>query len=515
MSFLRSRILLQGSHALALGFLLLIVVSLIAETFWADDGSFSFAAWSNVFADVDRWGALLTNSLSALAIALASCLPIALFLATFAFRVTSRLRPWLVGLLVFGALLPFYVTNSSWITGMGVMYAESIIALGLVHGVASIPLASVLIGLSLRSVPRELEETAQLAGASLASIVLRVSLRSAPGGLLASAAWITLGILTDYSASDLLRVRTFAEETYTLFALHQDAREPTLVCLPQIVLFSLFLFPFVGRFAERSSGAPARLAPLAFRLGRWQLPATLAALALSLLCAGYPIVYLSGKLEASKSLLHYLEVTGPEILTSIGTAFVTGLLAAIFAPKCAWALVRGRGFLRWLTLSAIVTGLALPAPLVGMALISLFNHPGVLGEVYDSRAILVIAYFVRFFPLAVLAAVPAIAAIPRRIEDAAILDGADDATIWWRVLLPLARRATLGSFLFVSTLALGELPASQLVKPPGYETVGTRYFSLVHYGIEGDAAALCLLSACSAAALTVALLATFRKHLRG
>ncbi len=65
----------------------------------------------------------------------------------------------------------------------------------------------------------------------------------------------------------------------------------------------------------------------------------------------------------------------------------------------------------------------------------------------------------------------------------------------------------------VTVLAIGELPCSLLVTPPGYVTVGVRFFNLVHYGMYPDAAMLCLLSIGSVVLPCAALLLLLKRQL--
>jgi ABC-type Fe3+ transport system permease subunit len=96
--------------------------------------------------------------------------------------------------------------------------------------------------------------------------------------------------------------------------------------------------------------------------------------------------------------------------------------------------------------------------------------------------------------VAVIVLAAAIRAIPAKCEDQARVDGCSTFGVWRHVIVPLSTYSIFLTMLVISALAVGELPCSLLVTPPGYSTLGARFFSLIHYGLVGDAAALSLIS---------------------
>ena len=124
-----------------------------------------------------------------------------------------------------------------------------------------------------------------------------------------------------------------------------------------------------------------------------------------------------------------------------------------------------------------------------------------------------LAYTFRFLPIAVILLIPAVRAIPIECEWAAEVDGCDRFETWRRIVWPLCLPTTLLAMFAVAVLSLGELPCSLLVTPPGYQTVGARFFSLIHYGLYPDAALLCLLSMAAVVLPWAGLLLLLRRRL--
>jgi iron(III) transport system permease protein len=470
---------------------------LLLQTAW-DSGSLDLEPWRNVLGDLDRWGVLLGNTGIVLLTAAVVSLPAALGLAFLLFRTDLPFRGLWIALLVLAAAFPLYIVHAAAVAITGLTGARgSRLTVGLIHGVAHLPLLVLVLGLVLRSVRRDLEESALLEGSSPLRVLVSVTLRQAAGGLAVALVVLCLLVTTDHTVSDLLQVRTFAEEVNTQFALEGRPQEPTLVGLPWVLLLGALLFALRGWFlgsaplqawrAPLSDGAPV------FRLGAWRVPAAglvpIAVLSLVLV----PVTLLLSRLESPLRLLHFAHVFSPEIRTTVWTSFTAGALCAVLGCGLAWCLVRRP---RWRLLLAlyVVALLAFPAPLIGIGLIQLLNRPGLPGMLLDSPLVLILAYTVRFLPVAMILMVPAVRALPLEVETAARLDGASGLRTYWQVVSPLCLRAMGLSLFVVAILSLGELPCSQLLAPPGYTTVSARFFSLVHYGLDEDWAALCLFS---------------------
>jgi len=467
-------------------------VVLVGQLFW---GAVDGQAWTAVSGDLDRWSTLAGHTGSALTAAVGLGMPLALALAILLFRTDLPGRRGLIFVLVLAAALPVHVVSAAVLAVLGAEVLEgSALALGAVHALAHLPLVTLVCGLALSAVDGDLERSAATDGAGPLGVLWRITFRGALGGLVAALLLLVLLTSTDYSVSDVLLVRTFAEEVYTLFALHGRAAEPTLVALPMMALFGVVLRFLRRRFVSAAAGQPGRAAPHVFALGRSRAPVALSLWALVLSFAGLPIGRLWALVGGFPELLASLRMFTPELLTSVATCTAAAALAALLAPSLAWSLARrpmaGRLIALWMVIM-----LSLPAPLLGIGLVELLNRPGPSGALYDSPAVLVLTYLLRFLPVAVLLVYPAARAVPDELLHAARADGCDNGQLQSRLVSPLLRPAAVIAFLVTWLLAMGELPATLLVTPPGYTTAGARFFTLVHYGLAGEAAALSLLSA--------------------
>src|SRR5438270_5540346 len=137
-----------------------------------------------------------------------------------------------------------------------------------VHAMAGLPWVILLVGQGLLWVERELEEDA-LTAAGPWRVLWRVTLPRCRAAIFASGLWVALMIVTEITVSDMMQVRTFAEEVYS--QLVEGNREALVravaVTLPVVVLVAGLVVWSSLRWqrslpALETLTAPPRLMPL-------------------------------------------------------------------------------------------------------------------------------------------------------------------------------------------------------------------------------------------------------------
>jgi iron(III) transport system permease protein len=140
--------------------------------------------------------------------------------------------------------------------------------------------------------------------------------------------------------------------------------------------------------------------------------------------------------------------------------------------------------------------LAVPASLVGVGLIALWNQP--LLPLYGSPAMPVLAGLARFLPIATLIVLAQLRRLDPLLVDAATLLQAGRMQAWREVIVPLLAPGLIAAFGVTFVLTTGELGATLLVVPPGQATVTMRVYSFMHYGAAPSVAGLCLTTVAAA-----------------
>ena len=447
----------------------------------------------------------------------AIALPFGVALAFLLFRTDLWGRRALLGLLAVSVFVPMPLDAAAWIGALGNLGRSQVIGgapilvgwpgAAFVHAMAALPWVVLLAGVGLRSVEPELEESALLDLPGW-RVAWQVTLRRAVGAIAGGALAVAVLTAGDMTVTDLLQVRTYAEVAYTSYAEGKGPGTVAAVALPPLVVLGAAVL-LAARALLRAD--PARLPSPRDRPRTWRLGAGRIAIGVpvAMVVGGtfalpiYGLAWRAGRVGGSAALgigprwsLAGLagtlrdaasEVLGPPDFLLETSALWAGLgasAAVILAWPLAWS-GRRPGVWRWIAASTVALTLATPGPVAGMGLVLAYRN---VPDVYDTPAILVLAYTLRVLPYTLLVLWPAVRGVPDSYLDAATVEGHGPWGRAWNVALPLTRGATIAAWGVAFVLALGELPASHPVEPPGTTTMAKVLWSLLHTGVESHLA---------------------------
>jgi iron(III) transport system permease protein len=134
---------------------------------------------------------------------------------------------------------------------------------------------------------------------------------------------------------------------------------------------------------------------------------------------------------------------------------------------------------------------ALPGIVIALALV--FFAARYAEPLYQTLALLVFAYVVRFFPQALAGTESALVRVSPRVEEASRGLGRGTLATLATVTVPLARSGMLAGAALVFLSAMKELPATLLLRPIGFETLATEIWGLTGVGSYSRAALPALL----------------------
>ncbi len=453
----------------------------------------------------------------------ALALPLGVGLALLLVRTDLPGRRPLLGLLALTLFVPMPLHAAAWVGAFGNLGRSQVIGgapllvgwpgAAAVHALAALPWVILLAGVGLRTVEPSLEESA-LVDLPGWRVAMRITLRRAVGAIIAAALAVAVLTAGDMTVTDILVVRTYAEEAYVQFGLGKGPGTTAAVTLPPLIVLGLVIVAMARTLLDAD---PERLPspsndPRTWKLGGWRWPASaLAATSVGLLVGLplYGLIWRAGRLGGSAvsgvtphwsfwglvgTLKHAAaEVYGPPdfVLPSSGLwAAMGATLAVAVAWPLAWA-ARGTSVWRGVAAAVVALSLATPGPVAGMALVLAYRS---VAEIYDTPVILAFAYALRTFPYAFLVLWPVIRKLPTSYLEAALLDGYDDAGQVAHVALPLTLRASVAAWGVAFVLSLGELPASHPVEPPGCRTLAKYLWGLLHTGVESHLAGVALVT---------------------
>ncbi len=403
-------------------------------------------------------------------------------------------RLWAV-LLVLPLGVPDFVIGFGWISiapGLhGYLAAVMIMTLSLY------PLVYLPVAAAMSNLDAGLHEAARSLGLSPWQAFLRVTLRQVWPAVLGGCLLVTLGLLAEYGAFEIVQYQTFTVQIFTEFKLGFDA---AAACALSLVLVALSIAALAGELALSGRGQGFRAGPGAARvagrvaLGRRRWPALGALGTLVGLALGVPLgslVYWMARGDSSTlPSSSILAAVGHTALYSAAAAAIATLLAI---PVCNLAL-RHRNRLTVLIERLAYLPMALPGLVIALGLVA-FSVRYAL-SLYQSALELIIAYAILFLPLAVVCVRSAMSQASPRLEEVGRSLGSRPTEVFRRITLPLIAPGLGAAFALVFISSATELTATLLLRPTGVDTLATQFWTYTtnfSYGAAAPYAGLMVL----------------------
>ena len=199
------------------------------------------------------------------------------------------------------------------------------------------------------------------------------------------------------------------------------------------------------------------------------------------------VFWLLRGIGAGEPLLLLWSATRNSLLVSGAAALVTAGMAIATAVL----LVRYPTKLNRILEPISFTGYALPGVVVALALV--FFGAQYARPIYQTHWLLIFAYAVLFFPVALGSVRSALMQISPRLEDAARCLGHNPLRVVMRVTLPLMRSGVMMGAALVFLLTMKELPATLILGPLGFKTLATSVWAASSEAFFAQAAAPALM----------------------
>jgi iron(III) transport system permease protein len=409
-------------------------------------------------------------------------------------------RLWRV-LLVLPVAIPDFVVGYAWHSIAPVF--TGLWAATLVMTLGTYPLVYLPVMAALRRADPELDDAARGLGAGRLETWWRVSVPLLRPAIVGGAVLVVLTVLAEYGAFEILRYQTFTTEIFTEFKFDQQAAGVLSVPLVLLGLLVLSIDLFLPRRTVTSGTGRRATMPA----GRWWArgAALAGVVGLLTLAVGVPLGTLGYWMAQSRyTTLPAAATLGSATAASLGYSAAGAAVAVLAALPVAMLTFRRTTRMRSLLERGTFVTQALPGVVIALSLV--FFATTYAYGLYQTSALLVAAYAIMHFPLALVCVKTSVAQAPATLVDTGRSLGVRSVAVFFRVTLPLLAPGLLAGFCLVFLTAITELTATLVLAPIGVSTLATQFWayqSEVAYG----AAAPYALTIVALAAIPGALLA--------
>jgi iron(III) transport system permease protein len=436
----------------------------------------------------DRSAELLrhTVSLSILVVIFAAVLGVATAWCTERSHLPFR-RFWTV-LLVLPVAIPDFVVGYAWHTISPTM--NGLTAATLVMTLGTYPLVYLPVAAALRRADPSMEDTARSLGSGRLRTFFRVTLPLVRTAVLGGCVLVVLTVISEYGAFEIVRYQTFTTEIFTEFKF--DPAAAAALSIPLVMLGLLVLLSDAVIPRRSAVSTMTRQRRLTTRWNGSTIAMMLGMVALVGLGVGVPIGTLIYWMEKSQHTTLPAAATLASATWNTVIYSASGALVAVVAalPVAMMSFRRVTASRAALERSTYITQ-AVPGVVIALSLV--FFATQYAFDLYQSSILLVAAYAIMHFPLALVCVKTSVAQAPARLVDVGRSLGRRPVSVFFRVTLPLLAPGLLAGFCLVFLTAVTELTATLVLAPIGVQTLATQFWAFQSEVAYGAAAPYALM----------------------
>ncbi|MDV2887107.1 iron ABC transporter permease [Alkalihalophilus pseudofirmus] len=462
-----------------------------------------YVVWRSLFAGTDRWMRLLDtripqliwNTMSLTFMVTLFAVSIGVLLAWIVNRTSLPGRKMWQWLLALPLVIPPYVgavayiivfgprgwlwrewRENEWLLNVFGEYPINVYSfwgIFIVLTLFTYPYVFLIASASLRKMNRNYEEVARSQGMTTSQIFWKVNIPFLRPAIGAGAILIALYVLSDFGAIAMMRYTTFTAAIYYQMGSYDNVSATVLSVV--LILLTLIILWIESRTKKKQSyyqTSNTFKEPDILSLGKWKWPALIFVSAIFFISVILPVIVLvywsilgleAGALDSRfwGYAWNSVKVSGMAALICMILALPVVYLRSRY-PSKASAIIEKMSY----------AGYALPGVIVALGIIFIFNQ--YIPMLYNTFYLVAIAFVIRFLPQAMQSTDASLSLISPRIDEAARSLGQPPWKVMIKVIIPSILPGILagGALVFVSSIK--ELPATLLLRPPGFDTLAVR-----------------------------------------
>ncbi len=393
-------------------------------------------------------------------------------------------RLWWV-LSVLPLAVPSYVAGLAWFdfTSLRGFFGSWFILV-----LATAPYVTLPTAAAFRRADRSVEDVARTLGAGPIRSFTSMTLPQVAPAAAAGALLIALYTVAEYGVVAIMRFPTMTTAVQSAFG---GSFNRQLAIVLSVMLAAMALVVVVGERLLRRPVLVTRVGSDTNALRRPSRPVQI------LVCGGLFLVFTLAVLLPVSALLVRLSRSIADnsvewerllqaALVTTGLGVAGAVVATLAALPVGILAARRPGRVSSALETITYLGHGLPGIVIGLAMVymSLQFVPGI----YQTLALLVIAYGIMFVPKAMGSVRSAVGQVPESLEDAARSLGRKPIQVWWEVTSRIAWPGIAAGALLVAVTVMKELPATLMMRPIGTDTLATRLWQLTDIHAYGSAA---------------------------
>jgi iron(III) transport system permease protein len=431
---------------------------------------------------------LIYNSLSLTLVVCITAMTIGTAQAWLSFRSDLAFRRFFQVVAILPLAMPSYVLAYAWLSvASGI---NGFIGSWLVLSISTSPYVFLAVSAAFNRHSGAGEEVARTLGRSQFSVARTITWPAIRSSVFGSGLLVALYTLSDFGAVSLMRFDTFTRAIYNAYRASFDRNSAAALALVLVVLTLLLI-----RIESRSSSLKATKSSSQYRamqtkLGKWQAGAQALLISWFLIGVLIPIVSIIYWTVVGQSQSNLGEISRAFVNT-VGYGFAGGLTVAFVGLAVAILVVRYRSRYSMNVEKTILITHALPGVVVALSFVFLVNQS--VPNLYQTSALVLLAYLALFLPNAVAVLKVPISQVPTGIEEVSRTLGNSQFQTLRRAVIPAAAPGILSATAFVGLTVIKELPATLILRPTGIETLATRLWSATSVSAFSAAAPYALL----------------------
>ncbi len=474
------------------------------------NGEFSLNNYGALFQSNREWK-LLFNSLSLAGMTTLITVLLGVSLGTLLGKSDLPLRRFFAVLFVIPLIIPSYILAIAWFYCLGragivasvLGEGTGVFASNLLFGFtgtlfvmvsALLPVVILLTMTYLRMINPNLEEAAML-NCSWPNVLRRITFPLISPGIALAALIVFILTLGEFGVPSFLRFDVYPVESFTQFSAFYDFNTATATAMPLglitiIVLIAERLFLRKKTFIFRKMGSDGTMAKVPLGKAKPFFMVVVSMLAFILVIV--PLCVLLHKSVSPSSYTEAFIRSIDSIVRSIVYASIGATCLVVFGFFLGYLLERKAICLSYAADSIAVFLFALPGAVIGIGLSGLWNTQGT-NFIYASMGIIIFGYIAQYTALGERIMAATFTHVPHSMEESAQVVGAGWYRRLFKILIPLASRGMIATWLICFVFCLRDVSITMMVYPPAHDTLPVRIFILMANSPEDVISALCII----------------------